>query len=66
MIYRCDRLRPRKATTQELQTCHSEAHTLLYGTSSMNRHKMDIAKVSSLPLTAFVRLHCGGIGVSKS
>lgn len=28
---RCDRLRPRKATIDELQTCHSESHTLLFG-----------------------------------
>lgn len=28
---RCDRLRPRKATIEELQTCHSEPHTLLFG-----------------------------------
>lgn len=27
----CDRLRPRKATIEELQTCHSEPHTLLFG-----------------------------------
>lgn len=60
---RCDRLRPRKASTQELQACHSEAHALLYGTSSLNRHKMDMSKLSALPVTAFVRLPCGGIGV---
>lgn len=28
---RCDKLRPRKATIEELQTCHSEPHTLLFG-----------------------------------
>ncbi|EFA04105.2 histone deacetylase 7 [Tribolium castaneum] len=63
LVSRCDRLRPRKASTTELQMCHSEAHALLYGTSSMNRHKMDMSKLSSLPVTAFVRLPCGGIGV---
>ncbi|XP_022905538.1 histone deacetylase 4 [Onthophagus taurus] len=63
LVQRCDRLRPRKATPQELQTCHSEAHALLYGTSSLNRHKMDMSKLSSLPVTTFVRLPCGGIGV---
>ncbi|CAG9813916.1 unnamed protein product [Phaedon cochleariae] len=63
LVSRCDRLRPRKASTQELQTCHSEAHSLLYGTSSLNRHKMDMSKLSALPVNAFVRLHCGGIGV---
>ncbi|XP_023012143.1 histone deacetylase 4 [Leptinotarsa decemlineata] len=63
LVSRCDRLRPRKASTQELQACHSEAHSLLYGTSSLNRHKMDMSKLSALPVNAFVRLHCGGIGV---
>nr|CAH7737049.1 unnamed protein product [Callosobruchus chinensis] len=63
LVSRCDRLRPRKASTQELQTCHSEAHALLYGTSSLNRHKMDMSKLSALPVTTFVRLPCGGIGV---
>lgn len=59
LVSRCDRLRPRKASTQELQTCHTEAHALLYGTSSLNRHKMDTSKVT------FVRLPCGGIGVDS-
>ncbi|XP_044750922.1 histone deacetylase 4 [Coccinella septempunctata] len=59
LVARCDRLRPRKATTQELQTCHTENHTILYGTSSLNRHKMDTSKVT------FVRLPCGGIGVDS-
>ncbi|CAH0556641.1 unnamed protein product [Brassicogethes aeneus] len=63
LVSRCDRLRPRKATTMELQTCHSETHALLYGTSSLNRHKMELSKLNALPVTAFVRLHCGGIGV---
>ncbi|KRT85059.1 hypothetical protein AMK59_2467 [Oryctes borbonicus] len=65
LVQRCDRLRPRKATPQELQTCHSEAHALLYGTSSINRHKMDMSKLSTLPVTTFVRLPCGGIGVDS-
>ncbi|XP_050302312.1 histone deacetylase 7 [Anthonomus grandis grandis] len=63
LVTRCDRLRPRKATTQELQMCHSETHALLYGTSSLNRHKVDMSKLTALPVNAFVRLNCGGIGV---
>lgn len=31
LVNRCDRLRPRKATVPELQSCHSEVHALLYG-----------------------------------
>ncbi|XP_030763232.1 histone deacetylase 5 isoform X1 [Sitophilus oryzae] len=63
LVAKCDRLRPRKATTQELQTCHSETHALLFGTSSLSRHKVDVSKLSTLPVNAFVRLNCGGIGV---
>ena len=35
------RVKSRKATIEELQTCHSEAYTLLYGTNSHNRQKLD-------------------------
>lgn len=31
LVHRCDRVRSRKATLEELQTCHSEAHTFLFG-----------------------------------
>ncbi|XP_067642034.1 histone deacetylase 4 isoform X2 [Eurosta solidaginis] len=57
---RCDRLRSRKATLEELQTVHTEAHTLLFGSSSCpsNRQKLD-----NLPALGVVRLTCGGYGV---
>lgn len=40
---------------EELQTVHSEAHTLLYGTNPLNRQKLDSKKLlgisrPSLPL----------------
>ncbi|XP_055523153.1 histone deacetylase 4 isoform X1 [Wyeomyia smithii] len=54
---RCDKLRSRKATQEELQTVHNEAHSLLFGTNQINRQKMDASRVS------FVRLACGGVGV---
>lgn len=54
---RCDKLRSRKATQEELQSVHSEAHSLLFGTNQINRQKMDASGVS------FVRLGCGGVGV---
>ncbi|XP_055713370.1 histone deacetylase 4 isoform X5 [Phlebotomus papatasi] len=54
---RCDRLRARRATQEELQTVHTEAHTMLFGTNQLNRHKLDASRVS------FVRLACGGLGV---
>lgn len=65
LVNRCDRLRPRKATVQEIQSCHSEVHALLYGTNPLNRQKMDMSKLSALPVTNFVRLPCGGIGVDS-
>ena len=37
-------VRGRKATLEELQTVHSEAHTLLYGTNPLNRQKLDSKK----------------------
>lgn len=55
---RCDRLRSRKATQEELQTVHSEAHSLLFGSNQLNRQKLEIA-----PSVSFVRLGCGGVGV---
>lgn len=35
LVQRCDRVRSRKATLEELQTCHTEAHTLLFGTCAI-------------------------------
>uniref|UniRef100_A0AAR2KIJ5 Histone deacetylase n=1 Tax=Pygocentrus nattereri TaxID=42514 RepID=A0AAR2KIJ5_PYGNA len=48
----CECIRGRKATLEELQTVHSEAHVMLYGTNPL-RQKLD----SKLP--------CGGIGVDS-
>uniref|UniRef100_A0A8D3EBR2 Histone deacetylase n=1 Tax=Scophthalmus maximus TaxID=52904 RepID=A0A8D3EBR2_SCOMX len=55
----CECIRGRKASLEELQTVHSEAHVLLYGTNPL-RQKLDCS-VSPL----FVRLPCGGIGVDS-
>ncbi len=56
------RVKSRKATIEELQTCHSEAYTLLYGTNSHNRQKLDPKILEGLP-NQFCYLPCGGIGV---
>lgn len=53
---RCDRLRSRKATQEEIQTVHTEAHTLLYSGNQMSRQKLDASRVN------LVRMTCGGIG----
>ncbi|KAL1022108.1 hypothetical protein UPYG_G00022280 [Umbra pygmaea] len=55
----CECVRGRKATLEELQTVHSEAHVLLYGTNPL-RQKLDC---SITPM--FVRLPCGGVGVDS-
>ncbi|XP_051996257.1 histone deacetylase 4-like isoform X2 [Xyrauchen texanus] len=55
----CECIRGRKASLEELQTVHSEAHVMLYGTNPL-RHKLD-----SSVLSMFVRLPCGGIGVDS-
>nr|CAD7264236.1 unnamed protein product [Timema shepardi] len=65
LVQRCDRVRSRKATFEEIQTCHSEAHALLFGTNPLNRQKLDMSKLSQLPIKSFVRLPCGGIGVDS-
>ncbi|XP_046467928.1 histone deacetylase 4 isoform X6 [Neodiprion pinetum] len=65
LLQRCDRVRSRKATLEEIQTCHSEAHALLFGTNPLNRQKLDMSKLSQLPIKSFVRLPCGGVGVDS-
>ena len=54
---RCDRLRSRKATQEELQVVHTEGHSLLFGTNQINRQKIEASRAS------FLRLACGGVGV---
>ncbi|NWV63362.1 HDAC7 deacetylase, partial [Malurus elegans] len=62
---RCECLRGRKATLEELQCVHSERHVLLYGTNPLNRLKLDNGKLAGiLSQRTFVMLPCGGVGVS--
>uniref|UniRef100_A0A2K5MH94 Histone deacetylase n=1 Tax=Cercocebus atys TaxID=9531 RepID=A0A2K5MH94_CERAT len=63
---KCECIRGRKATLEELQTVHSEAHTLLYGTNPLNRQKLDSKKLLGSLASVFVRLPCGGVGVMDS
>nr|XP_020654694.1 histone deacetylase 4 isoform X6 [Pogona vitticeps] len=62
---KCECIRGRKATLEELQTVHSEAHTLLYGTNPLNRQKLDSKKLLGSLSSVFVRLPCGGVGVDS-
>ncbi|XP_021081157.1 histone deacetylase 7 isoform X3 [Mesocricetus auratus] len=61
---RCECLRGRKASLEELQSVHSERHVLLYGTNPLSRLKLDNGKLTGLlAQRMFVMLSCGGVGV---
>ncbi|NXH38432.1 HDAC7 deacetylase, partial [Dicaeum eximium] len=63
---RCECLRGRKATLEELQCVHSERHGLLYGPNPLNRLKLDNGKLAGiLSQRTFVMLPCGGVGVDS-
>uniref|UniRef100_G1TAP3 histone deacetylase n=1 Tax=Oryctolagus cuniculus TaxID=9986 RepID=G1TAP3_RABIT len=56
----CECIRGRKATLEELQTVHSESHTLLYGTNPLNRQKLDSKKLLGICSAPFPpRQGCG-------
>ncbi|KAK1877555.1 Histone deacetylase 5 [Dissostichus eleginoides] len=60
------RIRGRKASLDEIQCVHSEFHTLLYGTSPLNRHKLDHKKLlGPISQKMYAVLPCGGIGVDS-
>ncbi|MBN3305444.1 HDAC5 deacetylase, partial [Amia calva] len=66
LLSRCERIRGRKATLDEIQTVHSEHHTLLYGTSPLNRQKLDSKKLlGPISQKMYAVLPCGGIGVDS-
>uniref|UniRef100_A0A8C3PFN2 Histone deacetylase n=1 Tax=Chrysemys picta bellii TaxID=8478 RepID=A0A8C3PFN2_CHRPI len=64
LLSKCERIRGRKATLDEIQTVHSEHHTLLYGTSPLNRQKLDSKKLLGSQ-KMYAVLPCGGIGVDS-
>ncbi|XP_013391785.2 histone deacetylase 4-like [Lingula anatina] len=61
---RCEKVKARKASREELQSCHSEVYTLIYGTNPLHRQKLDPQILETLP-TRFCMLPCGGIGVDS-
>ncbi|XP_058040053.1 histone deacetylase 5 isoform X1 [Ahaetulla prasina] len=66
LLTKCERIRGRKATLDEIQAVHSEHHTLLYGTSPLNRQKLDNKKLlGPLSQKMYAVLPCGGIGVDS-
>ncbi|XP_069093960.1 histone deacetylase 5 isoform X9 [Pleurodeles waltl] len=66
LLSKCERIRGRKATLDEIQMVHSEHHALLYGTSPLNRQKLDSKKLLG-PMTQkmYAVLPCGGFGVDS-
>ncbi|KAJ7322382.1 hypothetical protein JRQ81_018669 [Phrynocephalus forsythii] len=66
LLNKCERIRGRKATLEEIQLVHSEHHSLLYGTSPLNRQKLDPRKILGCgPQKLFSLLPCGGLGVDS-
>ncbi|NWX12734.1 HDAC9 deacetylase, partial [Aegotheles bennettii] len=66
LLNKCERIRGRKASLEEIQLVHSEHHSLLYGTSPLNRQKLDPRKLlGNVSQKLFSLLPCGGLGVSK-
>ncbi|XP_053556051.1 histone deacetylase 5 isoform X2 [Bombina bombina] len=66
LLGKCQRVRGRKATLDEIQTVHTEQHTLLYGTSPQSRHKLESKSLlGPLSQKLYAVLPCGGIGVDS-
>ncbi|KAM4622369.1 LOW QUALITY PROTEIN: histone deacetylase 5 [Discoglossus pictus] len=66
LLSKCQRVRGRKATLDEIQTVHTEHHTLLYGTSPQSRHKLESKSLlGPLSQKLYAVLPCGGIGVDS-
>ncbi|GAB6026765.1 Histone deacetylase 4, variant 2 [Chamberlinius hualienensis] len=65
LVSRCEKIPSRKATLEELQSCHSESYTLLFGTNPLSRQKLDLSQLVDLPIKSFVALSCGGVGVDS-
>ncbi|XP_032801369.1 histone deacetylase 4-like isoform X2 [Petromyzon marinus] len=66
LLRKCERVRGRKATLEEIEMVHSEQHALLYSTNPLNRQKLDSKKLlGSLSQKMFGLLPCGGLGVDS-
>uniref|UniRef100_A0A8C4QZW1 Histone deacetylase n=1 Tax=Eptatretus burgeri TaxID=7764 RepID=A0A8C4QZW1_EPTBU len=65
LVAKCERVRPRKASLEEVQLVHLEQYVLLYGTSTLGQHRLDKKLLGSLPQKALVMLPCGGLGVDS-
>lgn len=57
----CVQLPARKATLEELETCHSSSYCQFFATEPTSRHK----KVDELPIKSLIRMNCGGVGIDN-
>jgi len=64
LVKRCERVKARKATIDELKLVHDEVYALVYGTNSLNRPKLAPHILETLP-SRFCLLPCGGVGVDS-
>lgn len=65
ILNECEQVSQR-ATLEQIQSCHSEAHTLMFGTDVLNRKSIvgqDLEKDGTL--SKFTLLPCGGLGVDS-
>lgn len=61
LVNRCQKILPRKATLEELQTCHSEPYVQMYA-DGPGREDPEIFETF---MSRFCKLPCGGIGVDS-
>lgn len=59
LLSKCQRVRGRKATLDEIQTVHAEHHTLLYGTGPQSRHKLESKNLLGEELTVQAGMSTG-------
>ncbi|CAH1789296.1 unnamed protein product [Owenia fusiformis] len=62
LVDQCEKIKTRKATMEELQSCHAESHTILYGTNPVS--KIDPKVLENLHVR-FCMLQCGGVGIDS-
>ncbi|RXG51952.1 Histone deacetylase 4 [Armadillidium vulgare] len=66
LAHRCHSLpSPGRASLEDIQSCHSEAHTFFFGTSQISHQNINLRKLGELPIKNFVRLPCAGLGVDS-
>lgn len=62
IVLRCHVIAGKKASMDDLQLCHEDTYSVLFGTNPANRLKINPQLLMSVE---FCRLPCGGIGVDS-